>query len=214
MLPVFPRAASAGPGLHPPVADWRVSGRLPDAVPALEALFVRAVHQGLQKLRGNQPVTGTTSRRWRAGVRSLISTQAARVRTASARRRLEGVWKSARSYARATSSPLPTPSSAASVPRRPRSAEPTAAPAPRAQERSLCQDRLLCPIASPPPRCPVCVHNTTKILLNTSRAAANTTPVLGLYLPVQLLHDPDRLRARWSRVAHGLARREGRRRLV
>ena len=46
-----------------------------------------------------------------------------------------GLWKSARSYARATSSPLPTPSSAASVPRRPRSAEPTAAPAPRAQER-------------------------------------------------------------------------------
>ena len=135
MLPVFPRAASAGPGLHPPVADGRISGRLPDAVPALEALFVRAVHQGLQKLCGNQPVAGTTSRRWRAGVRSLISTQAARVRTASARRRLEGVWKSARSYARATSSPPPTPSSAASVPRRPRSAEPTAAPAPRAQER-------------------------------------------------------------------------------
>ena len=137
MLPVLPRADSARPGLHPPVADWRVSGRLPDAVqpvPALEALFVRAVHQGLQKLCGNQPVTGTTSRRWRAGVRSLISTQAARVPIASASRRLEGVWKSARSYARATSSPPPTHSNAASA-RRPRSAEPTAAPAPRAQER-------------------------------------------------------------------------------
>ena len=32
---------------------------MPDAVPALEALFVRAVHQGLQKLCGNQPVTST-----------------------------------------------------------------------------------------------------------------------------------------------------------
>ena len=99
-----------------------------------------------------------TSRRWRAGVRGLISTQAARVPIASASRRLEGAWKSARSYARATSSPLPTPSSVASAPR-PRSAESTAAPAPRAQERGPFQDRLLCPIASPP-RCPVCVHNT------------------------------------------------------
>ena len=47
MLPVFPRAASAGPGLHPPVADWRISGRLPDAVPALEVFRERAVHEGV-----------------------------------------------------------------------------------------------------------------------------------------------------------------------
>ena len=47
MLPLLPRAASAGPGLHPPVADWRVSGRLPDAVPALEVFRERAVHKGV-----------------------------------------------------------------------------------------------------------------------------------------------------------------------
>ena len=47
MLPVFPRATSAGPGLHPPVADGRVSGRLPDAVPALEVFRERAVHEGV-----------------------------------------------------------------------------------------------------------------------------------------------------------------------
>ncbi len=48
MLPLLPRAASAGPGLHPPVADWRVSGRLPDAVPALEVFRERAVHEGVE----------------------------------------------------------------------------------------------------------------------------------------------------------------------
>ena len=50
MLPVFPRADSARPRLHPPVADGRVSGRLPDTVPALEDFRERAVHQGLQTL--------------------------------------------------------------------------------------------------------------------------------------------------------------------
>ena len=57
-------------------------------------------------------------------------------------------------------------------------------------------------------------NSTTKILLSTSRAAANTTPVLGLYLPVELLQDPDRLRARWSPVAHRFTRRKRRHQFV
>ena len=48
MLPLLPRAASAGPGLYPPVADGRVSGRLPDTVPALEDFRERAVHEGVE----------------------------------------------------------------------------------------------------------------------------------------------------------------------
>ena len=64
MLPLLPRAASAGPGLHPPVADWRVSGRLPDAMPALEVFRERAVHEGVEscveinQLRAQRRVDG------------------------------------------------------------------------------------------------------------------------------------------------------------
>ena len=112
LLPLQVGAASAGPGLHPPVADWRVSGRLPDAVPALEVFRERAVHEARRGVPGifvDSSLDSLTARRHAiaaASSRCLIRAgSAARVPIATASRRLApGVWKLARSYARATSS--------------------------------------------------------------------------------------------------------------
>ena len=55
LLPLQVCAASAGAGLHPPVADGRVSGRLPDAVPALEVFRERALHEAVLYVSQLQP---------------------------------------------------------------------------------------------------------------------------------------------------------------
>ena len=151
MLPVLPRADSARPGLHPPVADGRVSGRLPDAVPALEVFRERAVHEGVCR-------------------RGVHSTRHAIDETVPPRRlhvsELQppvADWRgSGRLPAAMRGQPHHLPLREAVLPLRAVDRRNPAAPAPRAQERVPATiDFSVRSI--PRRRCPVCVHNITSL---------------------------------------------------
>ena len=149
LLPLQVCAASARPGLHPPVADGRVSGRLPDAVPALEVFRERAVHEGVCR-RGvhstRHAIDETVPPR-----RLHVSELQPPVADWRGSGRLPEAMRGQPHHLTLREGVLPV----RTVDRR--NSQQRRHPA--LKSGSLCQDRLLCPIDSPP-RCPVCVHNT------------------------------------------------------